>query len=395
MFAIIQRLSKHFVTHRVNVRGAFRDFERPSRFCKNAQSVTLSQFDEALCYLTAGMADFTAKEAKILAAAYDDGTGLVRFRKFVNDIDPRVEPITGFVHMGGMCSPVASPLNSPGGSVAHKVSKEASRRSVTENPFSNEVQTFGPGVCQYPLRTKRYGEGVAELLGSIRNGCCVYNIILIDHMKNIDKHAEGTITVGQFQRAMDGLRCVRLSQKDLTLLKEEYANMLGPHSPGREDNSPFHYTRFCNDVQPMGSNLELDAADLPRDQRSTSPLGIQEVDDEEQAVVDAVLARLADSLRKRRCSFRTCFEDYDRLTKTRSGSTPNNYALSPGCISRTHFRQAISAMGCGNLVTDQELFVLFKKYERKGDFNQIVFIRHMEAAERASWKASDLSVSQG
>lgn len=39
-------------------------------------------------------------------------------------------------------------------------------------------------------------------------------------------------------------------------------------------------------------------------------------------------------------------------------------------------------MGCADIISDQELFVLFRKYERKGEFNQIMFIRDMEAAEQ-------------
>jgi hypothetical protein len=52
-------------------------------------------------------------------------------------------------------------------------------------------------------------------------------------------------------------------------------------------------------------------------------------------------------------------------------------------------------MGCSDIISDQELFLLFKKYERKGEFNQIMFIRDMEAAERDSWIAMDLTATVG
>jgi len=108
----------------------------------------------------------------------------------------------------------------------------------------------------------------------------------------------------------------------------------------------FNYIKFCSQLQPMGPRPEggLNAEELPRDRRSTSPLFVQKLDPEEEKIVDDVMNRVASNLRNRRSTFRQCFEDFDRTTKTRSGTTPNNFTISPGTITRTQFRQVLKTI---------------------------------------------------
>jgi len=383
LIELLEKLQGFFRQRRINVREAFADFERPSVFCKKLQRVTYTQFEEALAFACSGLASFTQEQARLVASAYDDGHGLVRYRAFVKDMDPKIEPSTGFIHVGAgdsmTESPPASPLQSPG------------RPDSPVTPFANEAQTFGPHDSQYPMRIMTYNRAgdTEEVIQRVRNKCFVYNIILNDHLRLSDKHSEGSITLSQFVRAMDALRCFHLSPQDINALRNDYVFHTSPA------DVRFNYSRFCNDVQPMGPKLAVQAEQLPRDVRSTSPLAVQELSGEELDKLHRVMAKMAESVRARRCTFRRFFEDFDRMCKTRSGTTSHNYALNPGCISRSQFRQALSRMGCAHLVSPEELFILFKRYERKGEFNQLVFIRDMDACEQESWLASNLSVSEG
>jgi len=49
--------------------------------------------------------------------------------------------------------------------------------------------------------------------------------------------------------------------------------------------------------------------------------------------------RLANVVRHKRIEFRAFFSDWDRTCKTRSGTTPFNYTLHAGCVSRSQFQQ--------------------------------------------------------
>lgn len=48
-------------------------------------------------------------------------------------------------------------------------------------------------------------------------------------------------------------------------------------------------------------------------------------------------------------------------------------------------------MGCADLVTHDELALLYKRYERAGEFNQLVFLRDMDRMERMSWQSLSLN----
>lgn len=50
----------------------------------------------------------------------------------------------------------------------------------------------------------------------------------------------------------------------------------------------FDYLRFCQDLQPMGQGLAVLADELPRDQRCTSPLVVQQLCEEEEHIVTDV-----------------------------------------------------------------------------------------------------------
>ena len=48
-----------------------------------------------------------------------------------------------------------------------------------------------------------------------------------------------------------------------------------------------------------------------------------------------------------------------------AGSTPHNYTLLPGCISRSQFQQALAKMQLEHLVDTETLTSFYKRYDRE------------------------------
>ena len=64
------------------MRDAFSDFVRPSRFCRTLERVTPTQFDEALSHSIAGLTTVSVDDRALIAAAYTDPAGLIKYVNF-------------------------------------------------------------------------------------------------------------------------------------------------------------------------------------------------------------------------------------------------------------------------------------------------------------------------
>mmetsp|Transcript_42065 Transcript_42065/g.85882 ORF Transcript_42065/g.85882 Transcript_42065/m.85882 type:complete len:554 (-) Transcript_42065:110-1771(-) len=370
--SIIKQLANFCRQRRVNVENAFFDFERPGKFCKRVQRVTRDQFKEVLNFILNGLHQLSDEEFKELADCYDDGTGLIRYRDFTKAVDPYMEPGTGF-------SPVQSPgrrSTSPRRSISSSFSGGSLSPSMSPNSVSLlGVQPMGPPECQAPGRIEVFERlRVDDIMAKLRHLCQIYSIILVDHLKPGDRHNEGLISPGRFGRCMDNLKVLRLNAAEQEVLVRHYkADVVG--------DPTFNYRRFCEDLQPTGPDLTEKLASLRRDDTTTSPLAVKELMEEEMLHLTVLHKRLGAAVQKKRIGFRTSFSDFDRVTKTRSGSTQTNYTLNPGCISRSQFLQALRGLGLSSLLDTDDLELLFKRYEREGGFNHLVFLRDIEQEE--------------
>lgn len=120
------------------------------------------------------------------------------------------------------------------------------------------VQSMGPMACHSPTRIasmqRLRGE---DILARIREKLKIFNILLIDHLKLTDKHAEGCITANNFRRQMDQLRVFKLTADEFGALERIYQVKVGPEFR-------FNYREFCSDLQPMGPDIAERVAALPR-----------------------------------------------------------------------------------------------------------------------------------
>jgi len=120
------------------------------------------------------------------------------------------------------------------------------------------VQPMGPMACQSPMRIASMPRMQTEdILARIREKLKVFNILLVDHLKLSDKHAEGCITVNNFRRQMDQLRVFKLTAEELGALEHAYQVKIG-------QELRFNYRSFCSDLQPTGPDIAERIAALPR-----------------------------------------------------------------------------------------------------------------------------------
>jgi hypothetical protein len=111
------------------------------------------------------------------------------------------------------------------------------------------VQPMGPMACQSPMRIASMPRMQTEdILARIREKLKVFNILLVDHLKLSDKHAEGCITVNNFRRQM---------AEELGALEHAYQVKIG-------QELRFNYRSFCSDLQPTGPDIDERIAALPR-----------------------------------------------------------------------------------------------------------------------------------
>ena len=88
---VLRELAIFFRSRRVDVADAFVDFEMPGRFCKRVRRVTRFQFQEVLFFIAKGLSGLTSDHVALLSDAFDDGTGLVRYREFIKAVDLQLE----------------------------------------------------------------------------------------------------------------------------------------------------------------------------------------------------------------------------------------------------------------------------------------------------------------
>jgi len=431
---LLMELACFFQVRRVDVADAFTDFELPGRFCKGVRRVTRFQFKEVLYFITKGLSGLTEDHIHLLSSIFDDGTGLIRYREFIRAVDLALEPPTTSPQGGAgakphandsspakvatlatgsprLKSPMGSPttssrlplltgrfstarsqsemlFNSASGNVQDVRSGSPGRRSpspiapldraMTEE-FATKtakllgVQPMGPEACQLPMRIHVYHKpDIEEILAKIRQILQISNILLKDHLSLWDKHKEGCITYNNFRRQMDQLRVFKIKSDEFELLERTY--------PVRVDGAEvrFDYPKFCADLQPHGPDIEEKIAALPRDLSKTSPLATKKLAEDEMRDLFSFMNRLANVVRHKRIEFRAFFSDWDRTCKTRSGTTPFNYTLHAGCVSRSQFQQALAKMQLQSLVDADILTIMYKKYDREGDFNHLMFIRDLD-----------------
>merc|ERR1712166_803474 len=98
--------------------------------------------------------------------------------------------------------------------------------------------------------------------------------------------------------------------------------------------------------------------------------------------MQTLIHRIIETISKDRISVRDFLGRLDQRGGNVKGtpSTPNaNHTM--GCMSRSQYLRGIRNCNIGMTFSDDELALLFCKYDRHGEFNYFRFSRDLEAAE--------------
>ena len=119
----------------------------------------------------------------------------------------------------------------------------------------------------------------------------------------------------------------------------------------------------------------------------SSPLAVNALAPSGDKRLRTIFSRILKRLRGSRASIREYFDDleirkFDPAMHSRARPTTPSLTKSIGCMSRTQFERCITNL-CSSYehFEEQDLAILFRKYEKNGEFNYFRFVRDIEDAE--------------
>ena len=214
--AILAALRRRVEVRRVLVKPLFSDYEQQVNSAKVVDHITRSQMVQALSRLHV---ELTAEDAALLFERYDTlNDGTVNYIALVRDIDPYEafssrnvtqhtfphDPDYGKVSYG---------KNTQGWTKAHV--NDGLPYQPGRPAFSNDCPRVIPAPPSATLE---------QLLNRLRADAARGRIRVEDMFRDFDRHRDGTITVGQFQMALNMTfgKLDPLSGADVALLVDHY-----------------------------------------------------------------------------------------------------------------------------------------------------------------------------
>ena len=244
-----------------------------------------------------------------------------------------------------------------------------------------------------PLPSEEATQRVIAILWFMRSAADKKHIRVMDFMQSFDKLKRGHVSCNEFRRALESCACFGDMSEDAYNLV--YSFFLHEQDSTRDVLSPMSrisYAAFCEVLQPVGDKrvkLNVDQQvlkDLGKQKKGAkdSALASNELSQDGETKVSSLIKRIVETIQQTRLPMR----DFLRRLDSRSGSNGNGGPTSPtvntgtGCISRSQYLRGIRNANIGMHFSDEDLALLFRKYERHGEFNYFCFCRDMEAAEK-------------
>ena len=247
-----------------------------------------------------------------------------------------------------------------------------------------------------------------QVLVAMRARAAAKYVRVADFMAPYDRLRRGTVSSGEFRRALDACGCFgEMSEEDhaavVSLFAVAAAAVPAPARPataGGARRPPeidrVGYAAFCEVVQPAGDSRAV----LGEGQRLLQALVRQRAEGaaggadsalvrnalsrEGESKLRDVTARVLLAVRAARVPVRDLLAPFDLRgggARDRPLSAAQHHA--PGCISRSQFLRGMQSGALGARFSEQELALLFCRYERGGEFNYFLFCRDLERAQES------------
>ncbi|KAJ1480558.1 hypothetical protein T484DRAFT_2793406 [Baffinella frigidus] len=223
-------------------------------------------------------------------------------------------------------------------------------------------------------------------------------IRVVDFMSPYDRMRRGTVSASEFRRSLEACGCFGdLTEGDHTTVLQAFVEVPDrpqrPLTAGAARPSPVdrvNYAAFCEILQPVGDKrVRLTDDDRlvqqmvqKRAEAADSPLGGNVLSREGELKVHDVTARILQSVRASRVPVRDLLQSFDPRGSNAKGATHHAAHQSPGCISRSQYLRGMQSGALGTRFSEQELALLFCKYDRNGEFNYYLFCRDLEKAQK-------------
>ncbi|KAJ3127798.1 hypothetical protein HK098_005797 [Nowakowskiella sp. JEL0407] len=323
VFSIIERLKSYVKHHGSDVKSWFKDFDK-----HNNGFVTENQFRRGIPQNLLSL-----EEEELLLYRYSDElTGTVNYFKLNTDVNRKVQR--------------------PKVNDAQLVAKLNKISAAEHIPVGTEALLIPTDIHNAHQAT------LDEIEDEIKKHVYKDRIRLVEFFKDYDRHNCGRVTEAQFRA---GLRqaSILLHGQDVKTLLQQY----------QEKDGRVQYRKFCNSIDTVFtvSHLETNPlADVQPPPRGYLVKGYNKLSVSEEERCNQIISRFRKIMSTRRLLMAPFFKDFDK------------YMGCLGRVSRSHFSRLLSTMNLD--VSEDDLFILFKKYEDKtnGNINYMEFIRAID-----------------
>lgn len=319
---IIADLRRRVETRRLATLAFFQNFDMGMG---KTFRVTKNHFRRLLAVLSLEVPD---EEMDILTKKYEDDGGDINYGHFIREID-----LESLIHASAADEPEPTPM------------ADLAAKTVV-------------GAVQY----KKKARTVNELMESIRYAVLLKRVRVSEFFRDFDKLRHGYIRRHQFEQGISAMG-FSFDQGDLANLCHHYCK---PNSMGQDIN----WTRFCDDVDKVFTEKDLERKPTKRvqplrDPREIKPVG-KRLSPELERLVDNILHQLHVQAERRRIMLKPCFTDFDKH--------------HTGHVSRTQFRQCLGFLNFMNFtLTEPEIEACLAKYTNAdGQFNYLTFLNDVE-----------------
>jgi len=236
---------------------------------------------------------------------------------------------------------------------------------------------------------------IIHLMTYMRQRASNSSVFLLEFFRDYDPYRRGYISDTDYFRGLDSVRCFSdMSLQERYLLLRTFAE----RRPNNFKHNIFNYAAFCEILQPCNQPTDTRVQMLPQYNRLRevlysfnpemsldSPFAIQPLTGEGEHRIMDLMAKLHHKTVSTRVSARELLGDYDPhlnggtvgwMKKTMK--TTQFMCNVPGCISYSQYMRGMVRLAGNMGITNDDLDLIYAKYERNGAFNYYAFCYHLD-----------------
>lgn len=233
---------------------------------------------------------------------------------------------------------------------------------------------------------------IVHIMTYMRQRLTNSSVFLVEFFRDTDSGRRGYMTTAGFMRGLDNVRCFHdMSKAERMLL----IKMFSEPRPQQFKDQTFNYAAFCEILQPCNDTritmtpaydrLREELDNFQPDMSGDSPYAIQPLSAQGEARALYLKRKLQHKIISTRVSARELLGDYDPHLNggtvgwmKKTCKTTQFLCNVPGCISRSQYMRGMVRLAGDLGLTDEDMDLLYTKYERNGAFNYYAFCKDMD-----------------